>query len=75
MPTPDRDAFCNAELMRLYEQVHVWQGSPFAEHGIGLLKRKFISSFFNTHQKKVFLELKKRFDPRNQFFPEGFMSC
>lgn len=75
MPTPDRDAFCNSELMRLYEQVHSWNGSPFAEHGIGFLKRKFISSFYNTHHKKVFSELKKRFDPKNQFFPQGFMSC
>jgi glycolate oxidase len=75
MPTPARDAFCNSELMRLYEQVHSWHGSPFAEHGIGLLKKKFISTFYTTHQRTIFKELKKRFDPKNQFFPEGFMSC
>jgi glycolate oxidase len=75
MPMPDQENFCNIELTRLYEQVHAWHGSPFAEHGIGLVKKKFIAPFYSDHQKKVFRELKKIFDPRKQFFPEGFMSC
>jgi glycolate oxidase len=75
MPLLDKQDFCNTELARLYEQVGVWHGSPFAEHGIGLLKKKFIAPFYNTHQKMVFRELKKKFDPKNQFFPDGFMSC
>lgn len=75
MPTPDKNDFCNQQLDRLYAQVLLWHGSPFAEHGIGLLKRKFISPFYNDHQKKVFRELKQKFDPKGQFFPEGFMSC
>jgi glycolate oxidase len=75
MPTVDKEEFCNNELLRLYEQVAFWHGSPFAEHGIGLLKKKFIAPFYNTHQRKVFEELKKKFDPKKQFFPEGFMSC
>lgn len=75
MPTPDKNDFCNKELERLYQKVLEWHGSPFAEHGIGLLKRKFIAPFFNDHQKQVFRELKKEFDPKRQFFPEGFMSC
>lgn len=75
MPTPDKNDFCNHELERLYAQVLKWHGSPFAEHGIGLLKKKFITPFYNDHQKIVFRKLKKRFDPRGQFFPEGFMSC
>lgn len=75
MPTPDKNDFCNHELERLYAQVHEWQGSPFAEHGIGLLKKKFIAPFYNEHQKNVFRQLKKKFDPKGQFFPEGFMTC
>lgn len=75
MPTPDKADFCNHELERLYEKVLEWHGSPFAEHGIGLLKKKFIAPFFSDHQKIVFRKLKKEFDPKNQFFPEGFMSC
>jgi FAD/FMN-containing dehydrogenase len=75
MPTPDKADFCNAELESLYAQVLEWKGSPFAEHGIGLLKRKFIAPFYNETQKNVFRALKKKFDPKGQFFPEGFMTC
>lgn len=75
MPTPDKNDFCNQQLELLYEQVLIWHGSPFAEHGIGLLKKKFIAPFYSDHQKNIFRELKKRFDPQGQFFPEGFMSC
>jgi glycolate oxidase len=75
MPNNERESFCNLELQRLYEQVSAWHGSPFAEHGIGLIKKKFIAPFYNIHQKNIFKELKKKLDPRSQFFPEGFMSC
>ena len=75
MPTPDQNDFCNAELLKLYQQVKEWHGSPFAEHGIGLLKKKFIAPFYSDIQKNVFRELKKEFDPKGQFFPEGFMTC
>jgi glycolate oxidase len=75
MPTPEKNDFCNDQLLKLYHQVKVWHGSPFAEHGIGLLKKKFITPFYNETQKNVFRELKKEFDPKGQFFPEGFMTC
>lgn len=75
MPTADKNDFCNQELERLYAQVLKWHGSPFAEHGIGLLKKKFIAPFYNDHQKTVFRALKKTFDPKGQFFREGFMTC
>lgn len=75
MPTPDKNDFCNEQLELLYHQVLAWHGSPFAEHGIGLLKKKFIAPFFSEDEKKVFRQLKKQFDPKGQFFPEGFMSC
>lgn len=75
MPTPDKNDYCNEQLENLYKKVLEWRGSPFAEHGIGLLKRKFIAPFYNDHQKTVFRELKKKFDPKGQFFPEGFMTC
>jgi FAD/FMN-containing dehydrogenase len=75
MPTPDKNDFCNEQLEKLYHQVLKWHGSPFAEHGIGLLKKKFIAPFFAENEKIVFRNLKKQFDPKGQFFPEGFMSC
>lgn len=74
MPTPDKNDFCNQELERLYAEILKWRGSPFAEHGIGLLKKKFITPFYSENQKTVFRNLKKTFDPKGQFFPEGFMS-
>ena len=75
MPTPDKNDFCNHELEALYAQVLKWKGSPFAEHGIGLLKRKFIAPFYSETQTEVFRALKKQLDPKGQFFPEGFMTC
>lgn len=75
MPTPDKNDFCNEQLERLYRQVILWKGSPFAEHGIGLLKKKFIAPFYTDTQKNVFRALKKKYDPKGQFFPEGFMTC
>jgi FAD/FMN-containing dehydrogenase len=75
MPTPDKESLCNQELEKLYTQVLSWKGSPFAEHGIGLIKRRFITPFYNDTQKNVFRALKKKFDPKGQFFPEGFMTC
>ena len=74
MPTPDKNDFCNQQLENLYQKVMQWHGSPFAEHGIGLLKKKFIAPFFSDKQKLVFRQLKNKFDPKGQFFPEGFMS-
>jgi FAD/FMN-containing dehydrogenase len=75
MPTPDKNDFCNQQLSELYVEVLKWHGSPFAEHGIGLLKKKFIAPFYSENEREVFRELKKIFDPKKQFFPEGFMSC
>jgi glycolate oxidase len=75
MPTPDKNDFCNEQLEKLYTQVFKWHGSPFAEHGIGLIKKKFIAPFYKDTQKNVFRALKKRYDPKGQFFPEGFMTC
>jgi len=75
MPNKDKSEFCNRKLEGLYQKVHDWNGSPFAEHGIGLLKKKFIAPFYGSAQKRIFQKLKKEYDPQGQFFPEGFMSC
>jgi FAD/FMN-containing dehydrogenase len=48
--------------------------SPFAEHGIGLLKQEFINEFWYDSQYKLFNELKNMFDPDRIFFPSGFMN-
>jgi FAD/FMN-containing dehydrogenase len=74
MPLPADTAKCQSELERLYQKVLEWKGSPFAEHGIGLIKQKYIDPFYSSTQKKLFTKLKEKHDPHNQFFPQGFMS-
>ncbi len=74
MPKKEESARCLEEFQRLYDAVLGWRGSPFAEHGIGLLKQKYIKKFHGPHQQTLFRDLKKEHDPFNQFFPQGFMS-
>ncbi len=73
MPNKDQTAPCQEAFLKLYENVFNWHGSPFAEHGIGLLKQKFIKKFHSENQMGLFKDLKKEHDPHNQFFPQGFM--
>ena len=74
MPTPADLKKCQDKMLGLYDKVLEWKGSPFAEHGIGLLKQKFIKRFHGKNQLGLFHDLKKEHDPHNQFFPQGFMS-
>jgi FAD/FMN-containing dehydrogenase len=73
MPSTQDIPNCQTQFEKLYQRILELKGSPFAEHGIGLLKQKFIKSFVSETQRKVFSELKKKHDPKNQFFPQGFM--
>ena len=74
LPTADQVELCQQKLAELYEFVHSIEGSPFAEHGIGLIKQKFIFHFWSDPQFKLFKELKNKMDPENIFFPLGFLS-
>jgi glycolate oxidase len=74
MPKKDETQKCLDEFQKLYDSVLKWKGSPFAEHGIGLIKQKYIKKFHGPNQIKLFNDLKKEHDPFNQFFPQGFMS-
>jgi FAD/FMN-containing dehydrogenase len=74
MPAEDQSNKCSEEFRKLYDRVYKWKGSPFAEHGIGLLKQEFIKRFYGPSQLGLFRDLKKEHDPYNQFFPQGFMS-
>ncbi len=75
MPTKNEEEICLKKFDELYAKVLNWKGSPFAEHGIGVLKKKFIAPFHKEVQLTTFKELKKIHDPYNQFFPQGFMTC
>lgn len=74
MPKKEETEKCLDELQKLYDQVLDWRGSPFAEHGIGLIKQKYIKKFHGKNQLELFQDLKKEHDPYNQFFPQGFMN-
>lgn len=74
MPRPEDTTKCQAKFEELYTKVLGWQGSPFAEHGIGLLKQKFIKPFIHDEQLTLFKILKAKHDPHGQFFPQGFMT-
>lgn len=70
----DQEEKLNEYFTTLYENVYKWQGSPFAEHGIGLLKKPYVQLFYSEIHKEMFRYLKEKFDPYSQFFPQGFMT-
>ena len=74
MPKKEETQKCLDEFQKLYDSVYHWKGSPFAEHGIGLIKQKYIKKFHGPNQIQLFKDLKKEHDPYNQFFPQGFMN-
>jgi len=74
LPAKDQTHLCDKALEKLYNQTKDLNGSPFAEHGIGLIKKKFIQQFYGNSQHCLFKALKSIHDPENKFFPEGFMS-
>lgn len=73
MPTKTEEKKCIDLLKQFYIDIYELNGSPFAEHGIGILKKKFIETYYSLIQRQVFRLLKDRFDPDNNFFPNGFM--
>ncbi|MFZ4713431.1 MAG: FAD-binding oxidoreductase [Bacteriovoracaceae bacterium] len=74
MPRPNELAPCQEYFHQLYQKVLEWKGSPFAEHGIGFLKKNYIKPFQGENEIKLFRYLKKQYDPHLQFFPQGFMN-
>lgn len=74
MPKPEETQQCQDQLEDLYRWVYQVKGSPFAEHGIGVIKQKFIQEFYTSAQYQMFRYLKEQMDPQGQFFPQGFMN-
>jgi FAD/FMN-containing dehydrogenase len=73
-PKPSEQELCDKLLEGLYSEIKTLGGSPFAEHGVGLFKKRFIRQFYGNSQLEMFSLLKKEFDPENKFFPGGFMN-
>ena len=74
MPVPEQTERCDEILAHFYEKIHEIEASPFAEHGIGLIKQKFIQPFYSETQREMFKYLKSQLDPENKLFPMGFMN-
>lgn len=75
MPTKEKDSDTLVWLEELYRNIAKWGGSPFAEHGVGLLKQKFMGDFYQPVHLEMFQYLKQKLDPQNIFFPMGFMQA
>ena len=74
MPKPEDTTRCQEKFEWMYAEIAKLKGSPFAEHGIGILKQKYIKNFWTSTQPLLFKQLKTLHDPHNQFFPQGFMN-
>ncbi len=74
LPKLEEVKICDEALVQFYFKIHQLKGTPFAEHGIGLIKQRFMGPFYNDEIKKVFYLLKKKYDPENKFFPLGFFN-
>jgi len=62
------------ELLKFYHLISSLKGSPFAEHGIGIVKQAFIKNYHTETVKALFKKLKVKHDPKDQFFPSGWLS-
>lgn len=74
MPLPSDEKKCQDYLQEFYNDVLILGGSPFAEHGIGVLKKEFIEKFYTDTHLKVFKKIKDSFDKDRIFFPDGFLN-
>ncbi len=74
MPTQGEAEECGKILESFYGDVRELRGSPFAEHGIGILKQKFIRPFLESVHYEMFNFLKDKLDPEHLLFPQGYMS-
>ncbi|MBF0359376.1 MAG: FAD-binding oxidoreductase [Oligoflexia bacterium] len=74
-PKTEREIkICDDYFEELYDKACEWKASPFAEHGVGFIKQKFIKRFYSDVHLRIFKLLKQTHDPYNQFFPFGFMN-
>lgn len=72
--TNDNEKKCQKLLSEFYQEIRALKISPFAEHGIGLLKQEYMTEYYTKEVKDFFMILKNKLDPNNKFFPQGYMS-
>ena len=54
----------------VYTDVHRYNGSFSAEHGIGMLKKHWLSKYYDSRSYQLALSIKKLLDPNNILNPE-----
>ena len=74
LPKDNQSTIVDKRLVDLYKEVSKLTASPFAEHGLGILKKPFIGNFWTKAQYDTFFKLKQAHDPHGIFFPEGFLN-
>ncbi|MBC98862.1 MAG: hypothetical protein CME63_14045 [Halobacteriovoraceae bacterium] len=74
MPSKEEADKCDKILGDFYKDIKSLRASPFAEHGIGLIKKKYIKSFLSPVHFEMFQYLKANMDPENLLFPWGYMN-
>jgi len=73
LPLPHQVQIVQKVLDSFYLELSSKVASPFAEHGIGFLKKYYIKDFYNEKVITFFADLKSLYDPKSQFFPYGPM--
>ena len=73
LPRKDEIEVCDQFLNNLYREILNFPSSPFAEHGIGIIKLKYIEPYLLKEHRLMFEFLKNKFDPKDKFFPYGFL--
>ncbi len=73
LPDHEQTKKCDDLLQTFYKEISFWNASPFAEHGIGLIKQKHMHNFWNETILSMFKHCKEIFDPKGIFFPQGYM--
>jgi len=73
LPAPSELKDVEESLQVLYKEVKILGGSPFAEHGIGVIKRGYIQDYWGEEVINYLGSLKECFDPDRIFFPSGYM--
>lgn len=74
LPEAHQVTQCEIVLADFYHQISTWDASPFAEHGIGIIKQKYIAQFWSEEIFQMFKHLKNIYDPNGIFFPQGYMN-
>ncbi len=69
MPIPEFRTATKAVDRDLFELIRKYKGSISAEHGIGLLKKEFLSFTRTPHEIELFRAIKKIFDPKGILNP------